>query len=444
MVRPPTPPNLCLRCKGGRNLCGKPVCPILLKTSLLKSIQPIGLNSVERDRNLTGFSPPGFFVGHYGYPRVNVGPLVPVGNPTVEQAAIMDAPSQWFGKQMGEIITYRSQLVRTSFKSEIMPKKEILGEDIPRLLATSQELAMGFRPVDVETHLEKIRVTLQMDNHSQPMGPIGTMDRLQITENVPVHPTVDYVVGDTDLLSSEAISEYLFKDACLPVEQIQRVLSAGLLGKKQNRKLVPTRWAITAVDDTISKAMVALIREFPQIDQYYVFHQYYLGNKFYILLAPGIWSFEMNEVWAPNSLWNVAAPGEQYKPTFQINTDFEFENGRTKYADNITGAYYAARKEVCDFLIKIHRQAKCIIFREVDNSYIVPLGVWVIRETVKDALAVPKPAIYDSLGGALGAIKPNLVVPWQAYYKNSKILPFLQTQRTLDQFLKRPVILRPI
>src|SRR4030042_5518217 len=141
MVRPPTPPNLCLRCKGGRTLCGKPVCPILLKTSLLKSIQPIGLNSVERDRELAGLSPPGFFVGHYGYPLVNVGPLVPVGNPTTEQAAIMDAPSQWFGKEMGEIITYRSQLVRTSFKAAIMPKKEILGDDIPRLLAPSQQLA---------------------------------------------------------------------------------------------------------------------------------------------------------------------------------------------------------------------------------------------------------------------------------------------------------------
>jgi len=437
MVRPPTPPNLCLRCKGGRNLCGKPVCPILLKTSLLKSIHPIGINSVERDRDLEGLSPPGFFVGHYGYPRVNVGPLVPVGNPDPEKAAIMDAPSCWFGKDMSEIITYRSQLVRTAFVSEVIPKKGMLNNEISRLLATAQELAMGSRPVGVETHLEKIRVTLQMDNHTQPMGPIGIMDRLQITENVPVHPVVDYVVGDTDLLASEAISEYLFKDAHLPLEQIQRVLSAGLLGRKKNRRLVPTRWAITAVDDTISKAMVDLIRQFPQIDQYYVFHQYYLGNKFYILMAPGTWSFEMMEVWAPNSLWNVAAPGEQYHPKFQVNGDFEFERGRTKYADNVTGAYYAARKEVCDFLLRIRRQAKCILFREVDNSYVVPLGVWVIRETVKHALASPKPEIHESLANALGAIKPYLVVPWQVYYKTSKILPLLQTQRTLDQFLKR-------
>ncbi|HMF31066.1 MAG TPA: hypothetical protein VKK79_06615, partial [Candidatus Lokiarchaeia archaeon] len=303
--------------------------------------------------------------------------------------------------------------------------------------ATSQELAMGYRPVDVETHLEKVRVTLQMDNHSQPMGPLGVMDRIQITENVPVHKTVDYVVSDTDLLASEAVSHYLYGDAHLPIEQIQRVFSAGLLGKKDNRKLVPTRWSITAVDDTISKAMVEQIRTFPQLNEYLVFNQYYLGNKFYILLTPGVWSFEMMEVWAPDSLWNRAAPGEAYQPRYQVNGDYEFEKGRTKYADNVTGAYYAARKEVCDFLVKIHRQGKCVIFREVDNSYVVPLGVWVIRETVKDALTAPQPMTFDSLGTALAAVKPNLVVPWKEYYKTSKVLPFLQTQRTLDQFFKK-------
>ena len=77
MVRPPTDSNICLRCKGGKLLCGKKTCPILLKKSVLKSIIPFDVDKSLKNVELSGASPPGFFVGRYNYPKVAVGPLVP-------------------------------------------------------------------------------------------------------------------------------------------------------------------------------------------------------------------------------------------------------------------------------------------------------------------------------------------------------------------------------
>ncbi|MHA1296445.1 MAG: hypothetical protein ACTSPH_07545, partial [Promethearchaeota archaeon] len=146
---------------------------------------------------------------------------------------------------------------------------------------------------------------------------------------------------------------------------MKRVFSAGLLGTKDKRRLVPTRWAITAVDDIISKALIKEIKQFPEINEYLIFESSYLDNHFKILLFPGKFAYEMNEVWAPNSLWNVSLNGSNWNLKPQIMTDYEFYEGRKNYASNITGAYYAARKEVCEYLYNIRRQARVLIFREV-------------------------------------------------------------------------------
>jgi hypothetical protein len=116
-------------------------------------------------------------------------------------------------------------------------------------------------------------------------------------------------------------------------------------------------------------------------------------------------------------------------------TDYEFYEGRKKYASNITGAYYAARKEVCEYLYRIGRQARVLIFREVRGGYVVPLGVWVIRETVKNAMNLTKPMIIDNFDDAVINMAEGFMVDLKYWKKSSKIIRFLKTQRTIDNFL---------
>ena len=299
--------------------------------------------------------------------------------------------------------------------------KNTLPLRIQKLLETSQELSMAARPVDTETKLAKMNLRMMMDNHSPPLGPTGMTEKIRITENVKVHPKVEYCVSDTDLKAAKAVSEYLYFKGHVPQSTIKRVFSAGLLGQKDNRRLVPTRWTITAVDDIISKALIKEIKKFPEINEYQMFEGDYLDNHFRILLFPGKFMFEMNECWAPNTIWNLALKGDNREVKSQIMTDFEPYEGRKKYASNITGAYYAARKEVCEYLYNIRRQARALIFREVRGGYLVPLGVWVIRETVRNAMALGPTKRFDNFNTSVSQLSEGFMVDLK-HWKHSSIL----------------------
>jgi hypothetical protein len=409
----------------------------------MKSLVPFELDKTLRDVELFGSSPPGFFVGHFNYPNVYLGPLVPFQKFEIDQKIsdyhILDAPELWFGKSMLDIIRYRSSLVRNNFKINVNIGKRSRKNTPPmkaqKLLETSQELSMAARPVDTETKLPKMNLRMLMDNHSLPMGPTGMTEKIRITENTKVHPKVDYCVADTDLKATQAISEYLYFKGRVPESTIKRVFSAGLLGEKNKRRIVPTRWSITAVDDIISKALIKEIKKFPEINDYRIFERTYLDNHFKILLFPGKFTYEMNEVWAPNTLWNISLNGNIRSLKPQIMTDFEFYKGRKNYASNITGAYYAARKEVCEYLYWIGRQARILIFREVQGGYIVPLGVWVIRETVKNAMELNNPQILDNFDDSIKSMAEGFMVSYKYWKKSSILINFVKNQRTIDNFL---------
>jgi hypothetical protein len=409
----------------------------------MKSLVPFELNKTRRNVEIFGASPPGFFVGHFNYPNVYLGPLIPFQEfetgLDISDYHILDAPELWYGKEMVDVIRYRSSLVRSNFKTNVFlsrrSRKNTPSLKAQRLLATSQELSMAARPVDTETKLEKLSLRMMMDNHALPMGPSGITERIEITENTKVHPQVDYCVSDTDLKASEAISENLYFKGNVPESTIKRIFSAGLLGEKKRRRIVPTRWSITAVDDIISKALIKEIKNFPEIDDYQIFEATYLDNHFKILLFPGKFIYEMNEVWAPNTLWNISIDGRNRNLKPQIMTDFEFYRGRKSYASNITGAYYAARKSVCEYLYKIKRQARILIFREVSGGYVVPLGVWVIRETVNNAMWTSEPVIFDNFDDAVKKMAEGFMVDYKYWKASSKLINFIKTQRTLDTFL---------
>ncbi len=443
MVRPPTEKNICLRCKGSRLLCGKKMCPILLKKSVMKSLVPFELDKTRRDVEIFGASPPGFFVGRFNYPNVYLGPLVPFQEfetgLNISDYHLLDAPELWFGRPMVDIIRYRSSLVRSNFKINVNIGKKSRKNTPPlktqRFLETSQELSMAARPVDTETKLQKMNLRMMMDNHALPIGPSGMTEKIKITENTKVHPQVDYCVSDTDLKASEAVSQYLYFKGNVPESTIERVFSAGLLGDSEKRRIVPTRWSITAVDDIISKALIEEIKKFPEINDYQIFEASYLDNHFKILLFPGKFIYEMNECWAPNTLWNISLNGNVHNLKPQIMTDYEFYHGRKSYASNITGAYYAARKSVCEYLYKIKKQARVLIFREVSGGYVVPLGVWVIRETVNNAMWIGQPVIMDNFNDALKNMANGFMVDYKFWRESSKIINFIKTQKTLDLFI---------
>jgi len=399
----PTSRKLCLMCKGGRLLCGQSFCPLLQKINIQAPIQ------AKLSEELFGPSQ-SVFVGWHNYPNVFVGPMVSLDE---QKTPLLDNPGAWYGKTFDDIIEMRSLLVRSKQGHSIFERNPFIDE--------IQEIALSVKPVDLETHFQrKPSISISFSSISQPMGPSGLLKDLKVVDNPKIPKKVDSTVSD-DLKASEAMYELYQSD--YDVYYLTNILSAGTLGFRKKRKMVPTRWSITAVDDIICKQLMKDIREFPMINEFQVYTNTYLENHFDILLMLGSWEFEQFEAWAPKTLWTQSFS----EPT--IIEEHEGYHGRSDYAIKEGGGYYAGRIGVAEALHKMRRQAKAVVFREIYDSYIMPVGVWEVRENVRKAFNNP-PKKFNTLSEALADIKPRLFNPLNEYLKRSEIL----RQRRLTEF----------
>ncbi|MFC1455025.1 hypothetical protein ACFLQI_02975, partial [Candidatus Undinarchaeota archaeon] len=156
-----------------------------------------------------------------------------------------------------------------------------------------------------------------------------------------------------------------------------------------------------------------------------VFHiSEYVGNKFAILLIPRPFAFEQFEIYGEGSLWTLDGAG--------VVQDYESVFGRKKYASATAGAYYAARLAVLEYLNNIRRQASVLVVRLITSEYYAPLGVWVIRETVRDALA-SKFQEFETMQDALKEIRSKFNIENKLLAK-SKLITEIKTQKTLKDF----------
>lgn len=404
--------TLCIKCKG-KGLCGRPRCPILEKFKSLQSISPV----ISGD-SVFGASPPALFVGSYGYPRVSAGPLIP---PLAQEneASVFEDPSAWANMQIEDIISMRSRMVRANTNLHV---KDARSKDNP-LLVKAQELALSRKPVDTEAWFFKApKQELKFDAVLTPMGPSGLVKNFELTENPAVPKKVDYLVYDTDALAKDAITELLNSD--IPTEHITRLFSIGLLGKE--RKVVPTRWSITAVDDMAGKELADHIRDFPWISEIQLFSDTHFGNHFEVLILPRAYSFELIEIWLPKTVWS----GE----SSWIGEDSEGLDGKKGYSP-LAGGYYAARLPVLEYLTEIKRQASVFVLREITPDYWAPLGVWVVREGMRKALQNP-PQKFDSLEAAVSDLSGRIKTSKTEWVQQAKMLSDFRFQTTLDFFFK--------
>lgn len=404
--------GLCNLCKGTRRLCGKPRCPLMLKFYAHKFAAPD-----IKSKDIAGCSPPAVFVGRFGYPKVEVGPLLPniMGDTT-----ILDKPELWGGKSMYDIASMRFQLVRGKYRIDA---KDF--EKSGKIVDNVQELALTEKPVEVETLFSrKPTGRVILDDSIQPFGPSGVMEKLTIGTGR-FERNLEKSFYDTDLRSSEAVINS-YNNGTL-VSEIEKAFSVGTMGVKKNRRFVPTRWSITAVDDVISKNQMTDIRFNETIDEFRLYQWKELDNWWSILMLPTTWRFEVIEAWYPKTTWNPS-PNEMI-----VSHDHEFFEGRTAYADNITGGYYAARLGVTEFLKGIGRSAGVIVMREIHPGYDIPLGVWNVRENVRAALKTV-PYKSETLEGLWPQINVFMDLKKERWLHSSELLRDYLVQRRIEDF----------
>jgi hypothetical protein len=370
-----------------------------------------------QSEDIAGASPPSVFVGRIGYPYVYAGPLVP---PVREDTSLYDLPEFWFGKTIDEIVEFRSMLIRG--KQRVHVKRF---EEAGKIIEKTRELALAVKPVDVELMLKKKpRGSIVLNDTVQPFGPSAPIRDLRVGNPRWDHH-IEKAYEDTDLKAAEAVLELYSKGVF--VTKVQRAFSIGAFGLKKNRRLVPTRWSITAVDSILSRELIEKVKMFPEISEYQVYESLYMDNVFEVLMIPRAWSYEIIEAWYPGTVWNPDGRG------VFLYSDWEGYDGRTTYAE-IGGCYYAARLAVCERLLKERRQATVIVLREARPGYIMPVGVWHVRENVRNAMR-QKPLKFNTLDEALKWIGSRFQIPLQQWKIRSKILQNILVQKRITDFL---------
>jgi hypothetical protein len=266
-----------------------------------------------------------------------------------------------------------------------------------RYLENMQELAMSERPAETEATFEKTPVVdvhmqkeLRLDHVAPPFGPAAPLRGFKMS-SLSADQRIETVYYDTDLRAADAMMELYRRSVEMSI--IQRVLSMGMLGVGMN----------------------------PTIDLFEVTRYSHLANYYSIILIPDDrWIFEMIESWF-TSRGQVAT-----------GADNEDERG-LNHNPTIAGAYFAARLAVAEHLARRHKKAGAIVLREIHPNYVMPLGVWQIREGVREALKKP-PQKFERFDHAMSfacsymSLSKNEVVQksrlWKSFKGQTKISDF--------------------
>jgi len=388
-------PKQCAICKG-KGMCGLPKCPISSRFHALQDTRPVS--------EYMGASP-SVFIGSYGYPRVVGGPLM------INDS---DNPLDWIAKgfSIDDIVSVRSRTIRGGKDIDV---------HLPDL-GSVQEIALSSKPLDVEVAFEKpVLFDLNFDGEVTPTGLSGQMKKIDVIDNASVSRIVDKCTSDTDMRAVEA-ARVMFENGT-DIYKITNLLTSGLMGLEKNRRVVPTRWAITAADSMLANSYKHEIIRFPSIADYEVYCDMLHGNKIcFILIPANDWRFEMLERWQKHSLWG----GEEES----IIVDGEKGMTKSEYSP-IAGGYYAARLAVLEHLHTIGRCARVICIRDITSDYWAPLGVWVVREAAHASLA-SHPMRLGSLSEALTSASQMLGTSF--WIPRMGLLKDMREQKTLFDF----------
>lgn len=244
-------------------------------------------------------------------------------------------------------------------------------------------------------------------------GSKNSIKNINATQNTSTSKQIEKYASE-DIKSQKAVIDLYERG--INEHQIINLLSFGTFGMQLNKKLVPTRWSISAYDSIIEKHLFKKIINYKIQNYYEIFHKKDKGNSFVIITFPDNYSAEIIETWD-----NI------------VESDYaNYQNKLDKKEPSTAGGYYATKLPIFEYLNSKKKQAGFISIRIIED-YDIPLGVVFVRETVRDALknklfkCTTKEELIEYL------IK-NFSKHFK-YYLNSKYLKEKRKQKRLNEFL---------
>ncbi len=370
------------------------------------------MRSVDVGRQLEGSSPPSVFVGSWNYPKVFAGPMIA---PFHGDTRMLDTPETWIPrrKTQEEIIGFRLDLVRGKQPVEVSDLHNPFVEKL-------QEISLSNASIESEVAFLSAPGRATFSEEHTPYGASAAIERLEFN-SVDWNGDLERIYYDTDLRAADAVLALHRKEVSFSA--IQKAFSVGAMGIGRDRRLVPTRWAITACDTAIADACLSEVRTCSVLDTWRVHTFDSLNNHYAVLLIPTGWQYEWIE-----AFHHILGREEL------VFADHEGHLPKTTYS-SVGGCYYSCKMAILEALVRERRQAGAIVLREARKGY-VPLGVFNVRENVRHAMLQPGIEFEDA-GSALRYISKELSLPLARFIEEGHILKDLlwQRQTTLQDFM---------
>ena len=322
--------------------------------------------------------------------------------------SVLDMPEKWVGKSLEEIVNFRLSLIRGI-------KNIPINEPNGRYIENLHEVAMSSRPIDSELQFYKNpKPVASIDGESAPFGPVGEVESAKFS-STSSDKSIQRAYYDHDLKAQDAVVSLYNRG--IEISKIQKCFSVGMFGKK--RKLVPTKWSITATDSIIAESLVSEILEFDLIDSCRVFSHDHLGNLFSVVLFPHRWLFENQEAWHTGN-------------GIGFGSDIEDAKG-IDHPPVTAGAFFAAKLGVAEYLLEKKCQASALVLREIRPEYAVPVGVWQIREAIRSAMK-NEPYIAENFDDGVTFAAKRMSVSKSEWLSKGDMLSMLKQKSISDFF----------
>lgn len=372
-----------------------------LKTLTASTLQS---RSVPIGTELDGTTPPSVFIGSAGYPKVYAGPLI---TPEHGDTSMYDMPESWIPSLIpqDELIRYRLSLVRG--------KRLVEAADIEsRFITQLQEIALSQSSIESEAVFMQAPQGFSLSEEHAPFGPSAPIEQFSC-EPVRWHRDLERVYSDTDLRATEAVIN--LHNQNVPFSSIQKAFSVGTMGNGRKRHLVPTRWSITACDSTIANHLYKQVQKNSTIDTWRLHEFSSLNNRYVVILTPTTWQYEWTEAF-------IRVLGDEEL----VFSDCEIHRPKTEYSP-LGGCYYSCKMAVLEALAREQRQAGAVVLREASEGY-VPLGVFNVRENVRNAMQEPGKE-FESFKEAFSYASGSLTLPPERFIRQGRVLRSLLTQQ---------------
>ena len=328
-------------------------------------------------------------------------------SPERTRCTLLDNPPMWWGRTIQEIYDLRRELVWGTLPPwSALPKR--LHGDYLKIPVSSSPLKVActfqreLRPV---SHFRRLPVG----------GHIGRLADLRIIDDYAPDRSIETVISRRDSGASEDI--IALSEAGMDVYRISELLSAGLLGSQERKRIIPTKSAIVVVDKTVSDHFLSRVIDFPTVDCFEVYYSRYLDTTYAVLVMPGRWEHEQVRTVYSSEGWRVESQSETFKE-------------KPVFPGQIGGSYFAGRFAVAGGLHRRRRQGRALLFREILDRNTIAVGAWQVRESLRHAFE-EDPQCYERLEDAIADVSNSLKMPSQLWRQNSRLLSRPGRQTTL-------------